>query len=112
MKYVAAILIMFVSLTVFAQEGDKGHRNPAVRRAFLKAHGLCVTLKPAPGKPARVSCLTPKHCQVDHRISLMCGGPDVVENLRLYCDDEMREKEIVERKCGTPEYADWLSHHP
>ena len=53
-------------------------RSSAVRRRFLKAHGLTHT---------------PTGCQVDHIVPLAKGGADELANLQLLCGAALEEKE-------------------
>lgn len=53
---------------------EPGKRSASVRRQFLKSQGLSHT---------------PEGCQVDHRVALMCGGSDTIENLQLLCGEAL-----------------------
>jgi 5-methylcytosine-specific restriction endonuclease McrA len=68
-----------------------------VRTEFIKANPC-----PATGK-SRGAC---PGWQVDHRIALVCGGPDTVENLQWLTVAEHREKTRAEVKlCRTNKHT-------
>jgi 5-methylcytosine-specific restriction endonuclease McrA len=64
-------------------------RSSAVKAEFRKANPC-----PATGK-IRGAC---PGWEVDHRIALMCGGPDTVQNLQWLRVEEHRRKTAGERK--------------
>lgn len=85
----------FLVLLLLVFVVDVEARSRSVRRQFLASLGL-----------AR----TPRGCQVDHWVPLMCGGPDTHDNLRLTCGPYMRAKERAERNCQT--FSMWERHNP
>lgn len=63
----------------------KIRRSSTVRLSFLKSLHLAHT---------------PTGCQVDHIITLSCGGCDVAANLQLICGAAKQEKESSEPICS------------
>lgn len=70
-------------------------RNPHVVKQFLKKLGRKNT---------------PPGAQVDHVISLHCGGKDEVDNLQLIWGRYKDAKERAERNCKL--LPQWLKDHP
>jgi hypothetical protein len=82
---------------VLAASAWPAPRSSAVRTEFIKANPC-----PATGK-SRGAC---PGWQVDHRIALVCGGPDTVENLQWLTVAEHREKTRAEVKlCRTNKHT-------
>ncbi len=76
---------------------EAGPRSSAVRAEFVKVNPC-----PATGK-TRGAC---PGWEVDHRVALVCGGPDTVENLQWLTVAEHREKTRAEVKlCRTNKHT-------
>lgn len=80
----ALLLLLLLAITAHAAP-----RSAAVRAEFRKAH-------PCPST-GRLTSACPGW-EVDHRIALMCGGPDTVENLQWLAVEDHRKKTARERR--------------
>lgn len=84
MKAIAALLAVAFLATAQALP-----RSSSVRTEFRKANPCPVT--------GQVKGKCPGW-EIDHRIALMCGGPDTVENLQWLTIPEHRKKTARERR--------------
>ena len=84
-------LLFFVAVDYsHAATQPKEYRDPAQRRAFVKANPC-----PATVKHSKASC---PGFVVDHKIALACGGLDRPENMQWQSKAEAKAKDKWERK--------------
>jgi hypothetical protein len=86
---VARLIALALGLALLGAPAWALDRSPAVKAEFRKANPC-----PATGKK-RGAC---PGWEVDHRVALMCGGPDAVENLQWLAVEEHRKKTARERQ--------------
>jgi hypothetical protein len=88
----------FIFILTFSLSAEGAERSRAVRNAFEKQ-------TPCPYEKETGVCMY----DADHKVALVCGGPDAVENLAWLnrASHRLKTRDDIRRCRGTP-YGFWM----